>query len=280
MTALAGMAFLAHGNTTTRGQYAPQVKNTTDYLLKCTTRSGLITGPGGESGQPMYGHGFSLMYLASVYGTLTKASRRARAKRVITAAVNLTSRGQSRYGGWTYTPGGGDEGSVTITQVQALRAAHNAGFEIPRGTIEEAIRYIERCSTAEGGIVYSLGSGGGPQLAISAAGAATLYNAGQYDSPVAERCLEYVWKQFRKSKSWDKGGWGHNFYTHLYGSQAFYLAGDKYWDAYFPNTRDQILKLQNKDGSWDGDGIGRTYGTAIATVILQLPYKYLPIYQR
>jgi len=29
-----------------------------------------------------------------------------------------------------------------------------------------------------------------------------------------------------------------------------------------------------------GDGIGNTYGTAIACTILQLPYKFLPIYQR
>jgi len=27
-------------------------------------------------------------------------------------------------------------------------------------------------------------------------------------------------------------------------------------------------------------GIGKTYGTAIALIILQLPYKYLPVYQR
>jgi hypothetical protein len=39
--------------------------------------------------------------------------------------------------------------------------------------------------------------------------------------------------------------------------------------------------MRNKaEGSWDGDGIGKTYGTSIALVILQLPYKYLPVYQR
>ena len=34
------------------------------------------------------------------------------------------------------------------------------------------------------------------------------------------------------------------------------------------------------DGSWNGDGIGQVYGTAIAVIILQLPYKYLPVFQR
>jgi len=38
--------------------------------------------------------------------------------------------------------------------------------------------------------------------------------------------------------------------------------------------------MQSPDGSWNGDNVGTTYGTAIATVILQLPYNYLPIYQK
>ncbi len=164
--------------------------------------------------------------------------------------------------------------------LQALRAAHNAGFTVPPATIEEAVRYIERCSTPQGGICYSLGSGGGPRLAISAAAVATLYNAGEYDAPVAERCLEYVWGQFKGKSGWSKGG-GHDYYSQLYASQAFYMAGNKYWDEYFPAVRDQLLKMQDgSEGSWNGDVIGKTYGTAIALIILQLPYKYLPVYQR
>lgn len=280
MTSLAGLAMLANGNTPTRGRYAPQVAATLDYLLRCTTPNGLITGAGEESGRPMYGHGFALLFLASTYGMETKESTRAQMRDVIQRAVDLTARGQSPAGGWTYTPGSGDEGSVTVTQIQALRAAHNAGFLVPRGTIEESVRYIERCSTPEGGICYSLGSGGGARLAISAAACATLYNAGAYDAPVAERCLDWVSQRFRIAKGFNKGG-GHDYYTHLYAAQAFYLAGDAQWDAYFPDARDQILALQNKsEGSWDGDGIGKTYGTAIALIVLQLPYKYLPVFQR
>ena len=55
---------------------------------------------------------------------------------------------------------------------------------------------------------------------------------------------------------------------------------DKYWDEYFPGTRDELIKMQQTDGSWQGDGIGPVYGTSIALIILQLPYKFLPIYQR
>ncbi len=279
ITGLAGTALLANGNSPTRGRYAPQVERAVEYLLGCSTPTGLITGPSQDNGQPMHGHGFALMFLASVYGTETKTVLRDRTKQAIDKAVKLTAEGQSGDGGWTYIPGGGDEGSVTVTQVQALRAAHNAGLAVPRGTIAQAVQYIERCSTSEGGISYSLRAGGGPRLPISAAAVATLYNAGQYDAPVANRCLEYVWRHFQDSKTWRHSG--HDFYCQLYASQAFYLAGDKYWDNYFPATRDQLISMQDKsDGSWPGDGIGKAYGTAIALVILQLPYKYLPVYQR
>ncbi len=279
MTALAGTAMLAHGNSPTRGKYAKNVQGAVEYIVRCATPTGLLTGPSQDSGQPMHGHGFALMFLACVYGMITKESLRQKVQAAVRKAVTLTSQGQSLQGGWTYIPGAGDEGSVTVTQVQALRAAHNAGFLVPKAVIEEAVRYLERCRTPEGGIQYSLLAGGGPRLPISAAAVATLYNAGQFDSTIATDCLKYVWDKFRATEGWDKGD-GHSFYAHLYAAQGFYMAGDQYWDAYFPATRDQLLSMQGPEGAWHGDGIGEVYGTSIATIILQLPYKYLPIFQR
>ena len=279
MTGLAGTAFLAHGNSPTRGKYAKVVQGAVEYLVRCSTSNGLIAGPGQDSGMPMHGHGFALMFLASAYGMITKETLRRQVGDAIRKAVTLTSQGQSEAGGWTYTPGTGDEGSVTVTQVQALRAAQNAGFLVPKAVIDEAAAYLEKCRTREGGIQYSLASGGGPKLPISAAAVATLYNAGQFESPIAVDCLKYVWEQFRATEEWNKGG-GHAFYAHLYASQGFYMAGDAYWDVYFPKTRDQLIAMQGGDGSWNGDGIGRVFGTSVAVIILQLPYKFLPVFQR
>jgi hypothetical protein len=280
MAALAGMAFLAHGDTPSRGPYADNIHRTELFLIGNARPSGLITSAAEADSRSMYGHGFSLLFLASVYGMETDPRLRDTLKKVITNAIQLTARGQSAYGGWTYVPGAGDEGSVTVTQMQGLRAASNAGFNVPKGTVEGAVRYLERCKTPEGGIEYSLGSASGPRLPISAAAVATLYNAGEYDSKLADACLAYVWKQFNAQNGGWNVGTGHDFYTQLYASQAFYQAGDKYWDAYFPKTRDGLLQMQQPDGSWAGDGIGPIYGTSIAAIILQLPYKFLPIYQR
>ncbi len=160
MAGLAGTAFLAHGNSPTRGKYSRTVQGAVEFLVRCATPTGLITGPGQDNGIPMHGHGFALMFLASVYGMVTKESLRRQVAETVRKAVALTSQGQSSQGGWTYIPGAGDEGSVTVTQVQALRAAQNAGFLVPKAVIEEAGRYLEKCRTPEGGIQYSLRFGG------------------------------------------------------------------------------------------------------------------------
>ena len=161
MTGLAGTALLAHGDSPTRGKHSKTVQGAVEYLVRSATPTGLITGPSQDSGIPMHGHGLRYrMFLASVYGMITKESlRKSRCRSPSARRSRLTSQGQSAQGGWSYVPGIGDEGSVTVTQVQALRAAHNAGFLVPRAVIEESIKYLEKCRTPEGGIRYSLGSG-------------------------------------------------------------------------------------------------------------------------
>lgn len=280
MAALAGMALLAAGNTPSRGPYADNVKRAELWLVGMSRPNGLITDAAEAAGRPMHGHGFALLFLASVYGMETEPRTREALKKVITGGITLTARAQSPLGGWTYQPNTGDEGSVTVTQMQGLRAASNAGFDVPKATVAGAVKYLEICRTPENGIKYSAGSAPTPRLPISAAAIATLYNAGEYESPLAEACMKYVWAQFQSKRAvWTKAS-GHDYYAHLYAAQAFYQAGDKYWDEYFPSARDQLLALQLPDGSWVGDGVGPIYGTSIALIILQLPYKLVPIFQR
>ncbi|MBX2851761.1 MAG: terpene cyclase/mutase family protein [Phycisphaeraceae bacterium] len=284
MTSLAGMAFIAGGNTTSRGPYADNVKKAVRYILAQADPNTGIIAAGTENGRTMYPHGFAMLFLSSVYGMESNEAVRDRMKTVIEKGIKLIGSAQSNLGGWYYTPNSGDEGSVTVTQLQALRAAHNAGFVVPEDVIEKAIQYLEMCRTPEGGIRYSFNSGNSTRLPISAAALPCIYSTGDYESEMAEACLEYVFKSYclnGNDKSWNKNG-GHDFYGHYYASQAFYQAGDEYWDTYFPVARDQLLQMQGQggEGAWNGDGVGPVYGTAMALTILQLPYKYLPIYQR
>ncbi|MCA9320985.1 MAG: terpene cyclase/mutase family protein [Planctomycetes bacterium] len=281
MAGLAGMAFLAHGDTSSRGEHADEIKKIQRYLMASARKSGLITSSNDDAGVPMFGHGFALLFLATAYGMENDREVRDSMSEVIRRGISLTAKGQSSLGGWMYYPGGGDEGSVTITQMQALRACHGAGFLVPDKTVRNAIRYLERCKTKDGGIRYSYSSGPQTAVPITCAAVATLYNAGDYESDLAKSCLALVRQEFRDMKQWGGGRiGGHSFYANLYAAQAFYQAGDEAWDEYFPRFSRMLLKKQQGDGSWEGDGVGQVFGTACALIILQLPRKLLPIYQR
>jgi hypothetical protein len=279
MTALAGLALMAGGSTPGQGEYADHVRRAVDFLLKSANRNGLIAAMSEEM-RPMHGHGFAMLFLAEAYGAEEDTDLQRDIYRVLSRAVMLTARSQSADGGWLYKPDqNGDEGSVTVTQIQGLRACRNAGIKVPRSTITRACEYISRCANPDGGISYSVRNVGQSRPPITAAAVATLYNAGEYEHPVALRALDYLRKHCLAARGGDPFG-GHRFYMLLYLSQAMYLSGEADWREFFPRHRDELLRSQNKDGSWTGDFVGETYGTAIALVVLQLPYRYLPILQR
>ena len=277
MTGLAGMALIAGGSTPTRGRYYSEVRRSVDFLLKhADPNTGVISTQ--EDGRSMYGHGFATLYLASVFGMEEDLRKQEKLKHALDKAVALISGAQSSAGGWIYTPeSNGDEGSVTVTQVQALRACRMGGIVVDKKTIDKAIDYIKRCQNADGSIRYSLTSGGGGRPAITAAGVAVLYNAGVYDDqPFVDKAVQYCKKYIQVSVD----NTGHHFYTQLYWSQALYQRGGEDWTDYYEKAAKYLLRLQRKDGSWEGDGIGAAYGTSIALVVLQLPYALAPIYQR
>ena len=275
MTGLAGLALVASGSTPVRGPHAKHVRRAVNFCLSQQQPNGLIAAPSEES-RSMYGHGFSTLFLSQVYGMEEDKDRQHRIRIALKKAIVLIARSQSRDGGWLYTPDSqGDEGSVTVTQVQAMRGCRNAGEHVPKATIERAIKYIERSQNPDGGISYSVRARGS-RPAITAAACAVLYNAGSYDSPAAEKCFVYAWRHCQPAG----GSGGHSYYTQLYMSQAVWQKGDKFWNQYYPDVQRFLLRMQQGNGSWQGDHVGLVYGTAIALLILQIPYNHLPVLSR
>lgn len=279
MTALAGVAFLMDGNTTTQGPYSDAVDRATRFLLSSARKNGLISSAT-EEGRSMYGHGYSMLFLGQVLGMTEDADRRRQIIDVLERGVDLTGRSQSRDGGWIYTPrSSGDEGSVTITQLQALRSCRNAGVAVPKSIIEKAMHYLELSSRPDGGIAYRARQAGESRPPITAAAVCCYYNAGQYDHPLAEKALEFCKKNIGITGR-QRHVIGHYYYAHLYFAQALYLSGPADWDEYFPAMRDNLLKRQSDDGSWADTSVGPVYGTSVALIILQLPNNMVPIMQR
>jgi hypothetical protein len=249
-----------------------------EYLLRRSDpETGLI---GGGAGRPMFGHGFAMLFLCQVYGSEGQTALRRRIRGALEAAVDLTARSQSALGGWYYTPGSPeDEGAVTVTQMQALRACANAGIPVPRQTVEAAMGYIRQSANPDGGIAYRAGVPGPSRPGITCAALATLYAAGLYEGPLVEGAYRYA--RAHVSQTAPRAGGGlHFFYSHLYLAQVVYFRGGAQWRDYFAELSAWLVQAQNADGSWDADVIGRTYGTAVALLVLQLPHNILPVLQR
>ena len=280
MTALAGLALLSSGSTPTEGPHARQVSAALTFLLKSARQDGLIAQLEEES-QCMHGHGFAMLFLAQCYGMEEDPRRQAQIRAALRRAVDLTGRSQSAAGGWLYTPNANrDEGSVTVTQVQGLRAARNAGVAVPKRVIDRAMQYLRDSANADGGIRYQVSDRGPSRPAITAAAVVCYFNAGLYQDKDALKALAFCEQAFPGHGGGMSASFGHFYYAHLYMAQAMYLSGDRKWRAYFPKMRDWLLGEQAADGSWNGDHVGTTYGTSVALLILQLPNKSLPIMQR
>ncbi len=304
MTALGGMALLMEGSTLREGKYAQNIRRAVDWIVERSQRNGMLGNPNNptEAGRYMYGHGFGLLFLSCVYGEEEDNDRRRKLEDVLTRAVQFTGKAQSSKGGWYYTSaadgGDWDEGSVTVTQMQALRAARNAGIVVPKSVIDKGIKYLKDSTTDRGSVIYSLSQGrheGGP--ALVAAAIACGFSSGEYNSPLVKKWFKYWQNQL--------GGvgqgmrMGHDEYTQYYLAQAIYVLGDDGFVKMFPESResdritwtkyrkqmfDYLKSSQGSDGSWSGSGgwghIGQIYATSTALTILQLDNATLPIYQR
>jgi hypothetical protein len=279
MTALCGLSLLAGGSTCYSGPHAERVRTAVEYLLaRSDPSTGLIASQG--IGRPMFGHGFATTFLAQVYGSEGDRVLQARIGDALVRAVRLTASAQSERGGWYYTPDSTeDEGAVTITQMQALRACANAGIPVPQETVERALGYIEQSVNPDGGIAYRAGVPGESRPGITAAAVATLYAAGVYTGDLVENAFRFA-RQNVPAAAPSRSGGTHYFYSHLYLSQAMYFRGGADWEDYASAMRAWLLDAQHEDGSWEGDYIGRAYGTSVALLVLQLPYGSLPLLQR
>jgi hypothetical protein len=268
------MAWLSEGSTPGRGPYGQELQRATDYLADHCQESGFISVEGAMSHGPMYEHGFATMFLAEVYGMSPRDDLRDK----LAKAVDLIVRTQNDEGGWRYQPRREDADlSVTICQVMALRAARDAGLRVPNETINRCIDYVKRSQNADGGFRYMLAAGESA-FPRSAAGVVALYSAGIYKGPEIERGLAYI-MQYLPRPGASRLDDGHFFYGQYYAVQAMWHAGGDRLTQWYPAIRDLLVERQQPDGSW-ADPVCYEYGTAMATIILQMPDNSVPVFQR
>lgn len=275
VTSLAGLAFMAAGSSPGRGPYGAPIDKALLYVMENTAPTGFIAVAAAATHGPMYSHGFGTLFLAEAYGM----TRRPEIREKLQKAVRLIIDTQNVEGGWRYQPVRHDADlSVTICQINALRAARNAGIFVPKETVENCIRYVKQSQNPDGGFRYML-QGGASAFPRSAAGVVALYSAAVYDAKEVESGIGYLKQYMQEIKLGSR--YSHYFYGHYYAAQAMWIRGGDDWAEWYPAIRDELLKRQSLSaGGYWSDSICNEYGTAMALIILQMPNNFLPIFQR
>ncbi len=279
VTALSGLAFLCSGSTPFSGKYSSNIKACTQFVLDSVRESGYISEPNGtQKFSNMYGHGYAMLYLSQIYGM----SKRSSVEEKLTSAVKMTCEIQNNLGGWRYQPVKRNADlSITICQIMALRAAHNAGIEVSNEVREKTIKYVESCQNPDGSFHYTE-RGGRTTVALTAAGVVSFYSAGIYDGPKVSKALKWLFDH-RPGKARGQVVSPMNYYyAHYYAVQAMWhaqLQSPHYWNAWYPLIREELLSKRNDaDGTWPDARVGSEFGTAMSCIILQIPYNYVPVF--
>ncbi len=266
ITGLAIMAFMVKGHMPGHGRYGQTLDKAVAFLI-ARAQAG-----GGYFGGNMYEHALATLAMSEVWGMTERPETRDTLKR----AVEIILRAQHSSGGWRYQPVPLEHDiSVTVMQVVALASAQEAGIMVPAQTIDLAMAYIRQCQRSDGGFSYQ-NRGGESAFPRSAAGVLGLMLGGQRDSDEARKGMAYILRTGKERV--DKQD-NHYFYGQYYAVQAAYQSGDEVYQQWYPLIHDFLVRRQRGDGTWPGE-VSSAYTTAMGVLILGVPYRYLPIYQR
>ena len=296
MTSLAIMSLAALGHMpdddTKEGK---AIRRAVDFVLhdKHQDSSGYF---GKHYNSRMYGHGIITLMLAEMMGMGANAKQDEKIRLKLKKALELIIWSQkqkkksnkSQYGGWRYTPNSKDSDlSVTIWQLMALRAAYDAGMEVPKEAIDAAIGYLKECykSPRKNGKPTNLKSGFGyipgrdPKFAMAAAGLLAMQVCGEYDALEVKGTRD--WLIDRQLKYHEH----YFFYGTYYYAQGMHQAEEKYAEKAKKQVEELLLSNQQPDGSWpartgEEKNAGRTYAVSMAILSLSVKHHFLPIYQK
>ena len=272
---LSGLAFMCGGNPPGRGPYGKHVERCIDFIVNNTHESGYISVSQRGGIDRMYGHGFATLFLSEAYGMSLHKDMDSTVGKSLRKSIQLIIATQNDHGGWRYQPRKSDADlSITICQIMALRAARDAGINVPEKTRKLCIDYVKKSQNPDGGFRYVLRSRGGSTFPLTGAGLVALNSAGIYEGEEVEKGLKRLMKFIPRGTI----SGSYYFYGHYYAAQAAWHAGGDYWRKWFTAIRDTLLKSQQRDGSWIDPTVGAEFGTAMGCIILQLPNNYLPVF--
>jgi hypothetical protein len=278
LTGLALLAFLGSGYTHTDGKYADTVGRGIDFLLLQQKSDGDLRGRSRAVG--MYCHAMATLALCEAYALTGDERLRAPVERAVTYLIGARARDGLA---WRYDRGfnTGDT-SILGWVVMALKSAKVVGIAGPDTVRAGTLTWLDKVS---GGAAHGLGRYQ-PQEPVTPTMTAEAWVCRQFlgvggPGAASTEAANYL---LAHSPSKDL----YNLYYWYYGTLAMYQHGGDAWSRWNAEVRDQIVARQQNNGhragSWDPDDSlygakgGRIYCTALATLTLEVYYRFLRLY--
>ncbi|MBC8453852.1 terpene cyclase/mutase family protein [PVC group bacterium] len=292
MTALALLAYLAHGDTTASAEFGSTVQGAITYLAKAGVASN-----GRFKGN--YEIPIGTYALCEAYAI----TRIPKLKEICEANVDFVIKGQHPSGGWDYSckQTQRDDTSYMGWCVQALKAAKMAGIPHPnlRDAMEKAVHGFKKNFKGKdgyGGFGYTSPSIGN----LTGIGVLCMQFLGASKTKECKAGLKTLEKA---TCDWQNPMGQSPLYYWYYITQAKFHEGDNVWNAWnkqFSPTLIKNQKVVSKDlsgyidhkgkpqeiGSWISPGKkehtggnGEVMDTILCTLMLEVYYRYLPTFQ-
>jgi hypothetical protein len=284
-TAMALLAFQGAGFTPesdVNGPFTSVVGKGWKSLLKRQDREGNFFREGSGGNGRLYTQALCTIALCELYGMTQNSEYREPAQK----AVNYCLKVQAPEGGWRYQPGFDSDLSVTGWFVMALQSARMAGLEVDSPALGRIGDFLDTVSQ-DGGAQYSYVPGQGKKLSMTAEGLLCRQYLGW---PRNDNRLQRGSEVLLKTLPDRETGHTHAYYWY-YATQVCHHMEGKPWREWNAKMRDVVPAMQIRDGkergSWDPfldetqgvSGGGRLFVTCLATYMLEVYYRHLPIYQ-
>jgi len=269
-TGLALLCFLGAGQTHVDGEYQDTVNKGLYYL----TSQMILTEHGGDLHQgTMYAQGIATIALCEAYGMSGDPAL----KNFAQQAVDFIVYAQHGRGGWRYHPGQPGDTTVTGWQLMALKSATLAGLDVPSPTLELVRHFLDSVQSG-GGAFYGYQRSAKEPTNTAIGLLCRMYLGWPHDHDALRRGVEYL-----AYEGPSPDDMYHNYYTTM---TLHHYEGPS-WPIWNEKMRDYLIETQDRDGheagSWHFDHqhaerAGRLYNTAMATMILEVYYRYMPLY--
>lgn len=274
-TALALLPLLGRGYTHKEGPYKKQVDAGIGFLAALATKG---QGKAYEKEGNLYCQGLAGIALSETYA-MTEDKRLAVPAQV---ALNYIMAAQDPVGGgWRYAPKQPGDTSATGWQLTALKAGQAAFLQVNPLTIKKAVDFLNSVQTDDGACYGYIEPGNA--IGTSAVGLLCRMNLGwKKDNPALQRGAARLAKE----------GPDTDLYFDYYATQILHHMEGDAWVSWNTKMRDMLVNSQQKQGhaagSWYEDfdkghgppAGGRLYTTALATMILEVYYRHLPMYAK